>query len=77
MIQDLKRYQRMKAREIRTLPKEILQELARDKQSNGNASSLAKRAQVALFNMGGCSFMRDHNPHNSHRGAKCHGTGHN
>lgn len=67
MLKDLKPYKRMKAAEIRRLPKEILQELARVKQANGNATSLARKAQTALFNMGGCSFTRDHNPHNSHR----------
>lgn len=67
MLQDLKPYQKMKAAEIMSLPKEILQELARLKASNGNATSLARKAQTALFNMGGCSFTRDHNPHNSHR----------
>lgn len=77
MLKDLKPYKRMKAAEIRRLPKEILQELARLKASNGNATSLARKAQTALFNMGGCSFTRDHNPHNSHRDAKCHGMGHN
>ena len=70
MLQDLKQYQKMKAAEIRRLPKEILQELARLKASNGNATSLARKAQTALFNMGGCSFTRDHNPHNSHREAR-------
>lgn len=67
MSQDLKKYRRMKAAEIRALPKDVLQELARLKQQNGNASALARKAQTALFNMGGCSFTRDHNPHNSHR----------
>ena len=77
MLQDLKQYKKMKAAEIMALPKEILQELARVKQANGNATSLAKKAQTALFNMGGRSFMRDHNPHNSHREARCHEMGHN
>ena len=77
MLQDLKPYQKMKAAEIRGLPKEILQELARVKQANGNATSLAKKAQTALFNMGGRSFTRDHNPHNSHRDPARHGMGHN
>ena len=67
MLQDLKPYQKMKAAEIRGLPKKILYELARVKTANGNASPLAKKAQTALFIMGGCSFTRDHNPHNSHR----------
>lgn len=67
MLQDLQTYKKMKAAEIRALPKEILQELARLKAANGNASALARKAQTALFNMGGCSFARDHNPHNSHR----------
>ena len=77
MLQDLKQYQKMKAAEIRGLPKDILQELARLKQRNGNASALARKAQSVLFNMAGCAFTRDHNPHNSHRDAKCLGMGHN
>ena len=67
MLKDLKPYQKMKAAEIRGLPKDVLQELARLKQRNGNASALARKAQSVLFNMAGCSFTRDHNPHNSHR----------
>ena len=77
MLKDRKLYQRMKVEELKELPKEVLQELAKLKQRNGNASSLAMKAQRILFCMGGRSFSRDHNPQNAHRAPKCHVQGHN
>lgn len=77
MLKDRKLYQRMKVEELKELPKEVLQELAKLKQRNGNASSLAMKAQRILFFKGGCSFSRDHNPQNAHRSPKCHVQGHN
>ena len=74
---DIKRYQRMKAKELREQPKEVLQELARLKQKNGNASALARKAQRILFGMSGCPFTRSHNPSNTHRDTRRHGMGHN
>lgn len=74
---DIKRYQRMKAKELRGQPPEVLQELARLKQKNGNASALAKKAQMILFRMSDFPFMRSHNPSNTHRDPRRHGLGHN
>ena len=74
---DIKRYQRMKMEDLREQPKEVLQELARLKQKNGNASALARKAQKILFDMNGCQFTRSHNPSNTHRDARRHGLGHN
>ena len=74
---DIKRYQRMKAKELREQPKEVLQELARLKQKTGNASALARKAQRILFGMSGCPFTRSHNPSNTHRDTRRHGMGHN
>lgn len=74
---DIKRYQRMKMEELRGQPQEVLQELARLKQKNGNASALARKAQRILFYMHDCQFTRSHNPSNTHRDARRHGLGHN
>jgi hypothetical protein len=74
---DIKRYQRMKAKELREQPKEVLQELAKLKQRNGNASSLATKAQMILFRMSDFPFTRSHNPSNTHRDTRRHGMGHN
>ncbi|MEX5285834.1 hypothetical protein QCO44_09345 [Selenomonas sputigena] len=74
---DIKRYQQMKMGELREQPKEVLQELARLKQKNGNASALARKAQGILFCVNGCQFTRSHNPSNTHRDARRHGMGHN
>lgn len=74
---DIKRYQRMKMEELRGQPPEVLQELARLKQKNGNASALAKKAQMILFRMSDSPFMRSHNPSNTHRDPRRHGLGHN
>ena len=74
---DIKRYQQMKMGELREQPKEVLQELARLKQKNGNASALARKAQRILFYMSGCLFTRSHNPSNTHREPRRQGMGHN
>ena len=74
---DIKRYQQMKMEELRGQSQEVLQELARLKQKNGNASVLAKKAQMILFRMSDSPFMRSHNPSNTHRDARRHGMGHN
>ena len=74
---DIKRYQRMKTEELKELPKKVLQELAKLKQRNGNASSLAMKAQMILFRMSDSPFMRSHNPSNTHRDTRRHGLGHN
>lgn len=74
---DIKRYQRMKTEELKELPKEVLQELAKLKQRNGNASSLAMKAQMILFRMSDFPFTRSHNPSNTHRDTRRHGMGHN
>lgn len=74
---DIKRYQRMKTEELKELPKEVLQELAKLKQRNGNASSLALKAQMILFRMSDFPFTRSHNPNNIHRDTRRHGMGHN
>lgn len=74
---DIKRYQRMKTEDLRDQPKEVLQELARLKQKNGNASRLARMAQCVLFRMADFPFTRSHNPSNTHREPTRHGIGHN
>lgn len=74
---DIKRYQRMKMEELRGQPQEVLQELAKLKQRNGNASSLAMKAQMILFRMSDFPFTRSHNPSNTHRDTRRHGMGHN
>nr|DAS84412.1 MAG TPA: hypothetical protein [Caudoviricetes sp.] len=74
---NIKRYQRMTAEELSEQPKEVLQDLARLKQRNGNASTLARKAQRILFCMNGCPFTRSHNPSNTHREPRRHGMGHN
>lgn len=74
---NIKRYQRMTAEELREQPKEVLQDLARLKQKNGNASRLARTAQWILFYRADFPFTRKHNPKNMHREPTRHGMGHN